>query len=111
MVVMISPESPPRRRPKPIAATCARQQNENNQDTKHSSQALRVIYGAHDDMVPTTQAQEACGSFRNRHRGDRGTHTHTHTDTHTHTHTHTHTRKILTPNMRMPQIPALEGGE
>eukprot|EP01048_Picozoa_sp_COSAG05_P023095 COSAG05_NODE_4863_length_1343_cov_1.930868_1_plen_137_part_00 len=36
MAVMISPESSPWRRPKPIAETCARQQNENDQDTKQS---------------------------------------------------------------------------
>ena len=47
MAVMISPESPPQHRPKPIAATCARQQNENNQDTKQSSQKTQLVGGGY----------------------------------------------------------------
>jgi len=43
---MISPESPPQRRPKPIAATCARQQNENTSDTKQSSQKTQLVGGS-----------------------------------------------------------------
>ena len=35
------------RRPKPIAATCARQQNENNQDTKQSSQKTQSVGGSY----------------------------------------------------------------
>ena len=37
-------------------------------------------------------------------------HTHTHTNTHTHTLPHAHTQ-ILTPNMQLPHISALEGEE
>ena len=46
MAVMISPESPPQRRPKPIAATCARQQNENTSDTKQNSQKTQLVGGS-----------------------------------------------------------------
>jgi len=47
VAVMISLESPPQRHPKPIAATCARQQNENNQDTKQSSQKTQSVGGGY----------------------------------------------------------------
>ena len=46
MAVVISPESPPQRRPKPIAATCARQQNENTSDTKQNSQKTQLVGGS-----------------------------------------------------------------
>ena len=44
---MIIPESPPQRRPKPIAATCARQQHENNQVTTQSSQKTQSADGSY----------------------------------------------------------------
>ena len=47
MAVMISLESPPQRPPKPIAATCARQQHENNQVTTQSSQKTQSAGGSY----------------------------------------------------------------